>query len=288
KTNKVEVDAHSSQLRVTGSIESGSPGEFVELHAMHSLVFGVRQPIAVKKTRLPAHEIERLRQIEADSKKAKLVCVVLDDEEAVIVEVSGVGVKESARVKAYRSGKQYASQSKPDDYFSSIADILQHSPVGQMVIAGPGFTRQSLLAYLQERFPKGDKQFLSIPTHDTGMSGVKEAIASEAIAKAVGEYAMSRHAQAVDEVMRHLGKEDGLATYGFKQVEYAVEVGAASRVLVSQNLYDSNRERVDIILALAKRMGIPSPILDSDSDPGKQLDGLGGIAAILRYRVEHS
>ncbi len=282
----VELDESTPSLRVSGTIERGSPAEFVELRAMHSLVFNLFTPIRVQKAQLFSHQIDQLKKAEAESKKPVSLCVVLDDESALLVQVSGAGVKELARIASYKSGKRFASEDTGVKYFSSIAEILFTSPLPQVVIAGPGFTRDHFLSYLKEHTPKNSaKQILSVATNDAGMKWVKEALSSSAITKALGEYSLARDGELVQEILLHLGKDDGLAEYGILPVKNAIQVGAAHTVLISASLLHEQKEVANEMLDEAKRAGITFHVLDEKQEPGQQLAGLGGIAALLRYRT---
>ncbi len=287
RVQKVEFDSNGPALRVSGLIESGSPEEFVEMHAQHSLVFVPFNPITVKKQKWYGNEIDRLREYEKASHKPLYFAVVLDDEEALFIQISGAGMKEMGKVNAFKSGKQFKSDDKETVYFSKLAEVVLASPLNTIIIAGPGFTRDTFVNYLKERNPKSSpKQFLSVPTSEVGVKGLREALAHDAIAKALGDSQLAKESEIMNEVLKHLGKDDGLATYGFSQVQRSVSAGAAHIAAVSTDYLSENREKASELLELCKQMGISSFVLDSQQEPGKQLDGLGGIVSLLRYRFE--
>ncbi len=287
KVNSTEVDESTPSLRVSGSIEEGSPAEFVELHAHHSLVFGLYTPISITKKEWLSHEIEKIKQYEKDSQKPLYFSVVLDDEEARLIQVSSSGLKEVGVIDAQKSGKQYQNESNEEKYFAKLAEIIFASPLPTIILAGPGFTRESLVKYLQERNPKTNpKQFLSVATTNTGEKGMREALSSQSIAKALGESRLAKEASLMQEVLLHLGKDDGLSAYGFSHVERAVKVGAAHTVLISSTFDHSSREKSSALQEYCHQSGIIAYVLDVKHEPGKQLEGLSGIAALLRYRFE--
>ncbi|MEK6902688.1 MAG: hypothetical protein AABX02_03835, partial [archaeon] len=154
RVQKVEFDSNGPALRVSGLIESGSPEEFVEMHAQHSLVFVPFNPITVKKQKWYGNEIDRLREYEKASHKPLYFAVVLDDEEALFIQISGAGMKEMGKVNAFKSGKQFKSDDKETVYFSKLAEVVLASPLNTIIIAGPGFTRDTFVNYLKERNPK--------------------------------------------------------------------------------------------------------------------------------------
>ncbi|QQR92701.1 MAG: mRNA surveillance protein pelota [Candidatus Iainarchaeum archaeon] len=284
----IEVDDHLPALRVNGRIERGTPEEFVEVKSQHTLQFNLFQPIRVQKTQLAAHEVEQLKQFEAESKKPLSLCVVLDDEEALLVQISGSGVKEIAHFSSFKSGKQFKSDSTQEKFFSKLSEIIYSSPVNQIIIAGPGFTREALLSHMEEIKPKGsEKQFLSIATSDIGMKGVKEALSAPLITKAIGEYKLAQESDLMHELLKELGKNSGLGIYGIAEVEKAIQLGAAHTLMLSSGFQKDFQEKSKELLHHAAQNGVKSFILEEKNEPGKQLAGLGGVAALLRYRIEY-
>ncbi len=288
RVSTIEVDDHLPALRVSGKIESGTPEEFVEVKSQHTLQFNLFQPIKVQKSFLAPHEVDQLKKMEQESKKPLSLCVVLDDEEALFVQVSGSGAKELAKISSFKSGKQFKSDDTREKYFAKISEIIFSSPVNQIIIAGPGFTRDQLLSRLEEMKPKGsEKQFLTIATSDIGMKGVKEALSAPLITKAIGEYKLAQESDLMDALLKELGKDTGLGIYGIQEVEKAIQLGAAHTILLSSGFQIDFREKASELMRSAAQNGIRSFILDEKNEPGKQLAGLGGVAGLLRYRIEY-
>lgn len=287
KANEISVDENTPSLRVSGIIEAGSPIEFIEMHAQHALVFNLFQPIRVQKNQLFQHDIQRLRDREKESQKPLYLGVVLDDEEALILQVSGSGLKELGKINSFKSGKQFKNEGKANVFFEKLAEIIFASPLQTIILAGPGFTREELAKYLHENTPKGkEKTFLSVATADTGQKGIREALSNASISKALGESRVAREAELMHDVLKQLGKDSGLVAYGLEHVERALRAGAAHTLLISSSFLSSNREEANKLLESAGHMGVVSHILDEKFEPGKQLAGLSGVVALLRYRFE--
>ncbi len=287
RVNEVSVDEHTPSLRVSGTIENGSPPEFVEMHAQHALVFNLFQPIRVQKNQLFSHDIQRLKEREKESHKPLYLGIVLDDEEATILQVSGSGLKELGKINALRSGKQFKSEKKENEYFKKLHEIIFSSPLHTVIIAGPGFTREELVKFVKENTPKGkEKTVLSVGTSDTGQKGIRQALSTDSISRALGESVLSQESELMQEVLKQLGKDSGLVTYGWSDVERSVKAGAAHTLLVSSSFLAENKEIVQALMEMAHQMGILTYLLEEKFEPGKQLQGLGGIVALLRHRFE--
>ena len=82
------------------------------------------------------------------------------------------------------------------------------------------------------------------------------------------------------------------AVYGIKEVENAVNNGAVSILLISDRLIkkyreDNNWQVLENIMKLSDSMKAELHIISSQHEGGKKLDGLGGIGAILRYKMSY-
>lgn len=89
--------------------------------------------------------------------------------------------------------------------------------------------------------------------------------------------------QILAEFFAHLGKTNGLALYGLKQVKSASEVGAVKVLLISkEKLWEEEAERL-IDLVEKKRGEIR--IVSRESKEGKTFCKTHGVGAILRFVV---
>jgi protein pelota len=98
----------------------------------------------------------------------------------------------------------------------------------------------------------------------------------------------------MDDFLEHLRKDTNKATYGPREVEFAVEQGAVGRgggiLIISNRLFRSQdvaqRKRwVGLVDRVREVEGGEVRVLSSDHESGKRLDGLGGVAALLTFPV---
>ena len=98
----------------------------------------------------------------------------------------------------------------------------------------------------------------------------------------MGDLQLSREVKLMDEVLVRIA-QDGAVAYGKKPVESAIEYGAVEEVLLADTLI---RDRTIVpLIESAERMGAKIVVLSTEFEPGERLDALGGIAALLRYKV---
>ena len=94
----------------------------------------------------------------------------------------------------------------------------------------------------------------------------------------------------MDELLSEINK-NGLAVYAWGEVKKAIDAGAVSKLLLTDDFIQQKREEGHYIELdkLMKQIDVLKGqinILSSKQETGQKLDGLGGIAAILRYKLE--
>jgi len=86
-----------------------------------------------------------------------------------------------------------------------------------------------------------------------------------------------------------LSPKGTLATYGIKQVETALEMGAVDLLLISEGLEkmpNIEEGTVKRLGELAENSKAEISIISTDSEEGKSLQkAFGGLAAMLRYPI---
>ena len=87
----------------------------------------------------------------------------------------------------------------------------------------------------------------------------------------------------MDEVLLRIAT-DGAVAYGIGDVRKAVAYGAAETVLVSDTLLRD--EEATRVIEQAERINASVVVLSTEFEPGERLAALGGVAALLRYRLE--
>jgi protein pelota len=93
---------------------------------------------------------------------------------------------------------------------------------------------------------------------------------------------LSREVKMMDEVLLRIS-QDGAVAYGRSEVRKAIEYGAVEQVLIADTLLHDKEILHLIQEAETTRAAIV--VLSSGFEPGERLIALGGIAALLRYRV---
>ena len=88
-------------------------------------------------------------------------------------------------------------------------------------------------------------------------------------------------------MLLNIGKNTSLAEYGLEETKKTIEAGAVKELLVLDKFLLEKREQIEPLMdAVEKNKGIIH-ILNSEQEPGKKLEGLGGIAALLKFKIRY-
>ena len=277
RVEKMEFSEEDVRLRILGVIETGPQ----DIGQHHTLIAEVGERMTLSKPRWKETQIERLKRAAADTNKPRMLFVSLDQDDATIAVLRQFGLKEAASIRSGRSGKQYAGEGK-DTYHSDIISKLKSMGDGEspLVLLGPGFEKEDLAESV--RASGLTNRVFVYHTGQSGMQGINELLKKGMGADLLRESRVGAEMEAVEKLMENIGK-DGLATYGMNEVSDAASAGAVETLLIlDSKLRESDLD--PIVKDVESQKGTVL-VVSGQHDGGKQLASLGGLAAILRYRI---
>ncbi len=280
----IEFSQELNRLRITGKIIAGEPEEYAQKGQYHTIDVETGFPLTIQK-QWKQYDIDRLKKAVSESKKPKVSIVVLDDEKALFATLTGIGIKYDFEIESRASKRDEKFSDKVKEYFGDITKKLEDAKGEKIVVAGPGFTKDNLKKFITHKNPELLKKILFDSVSYAERSGVQELLARGTISKAVTGHSLEQDAMLMEKFMEHLGREDGLCVWGLDDVKKAVEYSAVSDLLVLDSLL-RKRKDVSELADKASKAKIPMHIFSLDSAPGEKLEGFGGLAAILRFRIE--
>lgn len=282
RVEQVKFHEFSDRLRIHGVIEEGQQ----DLGSYHTfnVTANNNDKLTVVKEEWKPYELKRLDEAVEQTNQSSVLFVSLDNDEATIAVLRQSGVQWITDIASYQSGKQYESENKEKQYFGEIIRIVKEKMNEQttLVIVGPGFTRDHLLQYGKENYPSLFEQSLAYPTGNAGMNGVHEAVKSGVVEHVAQENRVVMETKIVDTVFSEI-KKNGLVAYGFEHVTRAINASAVELLVITDNLVRT--EKGDRLLQKADEIQSDFIIINTMHDAGKKLEGLGGIAALLRFKI---
>ncbi|MFH1587405.1 MAG: mRNA surveillance protein pelota [Candidatus Diapherotrites archaeon] len=279
----IEFHKFSGKLRVNGVITSGTPEEYVELKSHHTIEIEPMKNVKVRKKLLKNYQIERLEKAKKASSRAKMLLVSMDDEGASFALLKEYGLEESGKIFSGKQGKQYKGMDEGTKYFDEVLKKAEDSGAEKVVFAGPGFTKNNFGKFLEGKKKKFEAIFES--SNSVGITGLNELVKNGVIDKIANELELSRETGIVEKFLAEIGKDSGLASYGVEEVKNAVNSGAVDVLLIGEKALIEKREELEKLMETAESLQAKVHIISSSHEAGKQLEGMGGVAAVLRYKL---
>ncbi|MFX0069180.1 MAG: mRNA surveillance protein pelota [Candidatus Hodarchaeota archaeon] len=295
RVKDVSFHQYSTRLRIKGNIISG-PEDLVTIGGHHTLNVDVDDTIKIVKEKWTGHAIKRLEDAVKETATPQLLIVAIDAGEATIATASNYRLQISARITESLPGKR----GKPEDhsqallrFFSDLKRAIELSvsetPVDTIVLAGPGFTKENFKKYLQDKGSDLIKR-ITLETASSGdVNAINEVIKRGAASRAVLEMRITKETQLMEELLKRLGKGTKDVSYGSDEVRKAAALGAIESLLITDKILRESmidkKEDLNQLLRSIERMGGKIVIISTLHTAGEQLSSLGGIAALLRYKI---
>ncbi|ERG99191.1 MAG: putative translation factor pelota [Haloquadratum sp. J07HQX50] len=282
----VEFGRFANRLRVGGEIVSCSREDQLGHH--HTINVEVHDELTVKKVFAP-DQLSRLEEAEAAAENADVVVATVEEGEAHVHTVAQYGTEERFS-KTAPTGKGDYAQPRTE-LFADLGMALSRMSADAIILAGPGFTKQDAKSYIDSNYPEVAEKISMVDTASVGDRGVHEVLKRGAVDAVQEETRISREADLIDELMEGIATDEKVA-YGVSAVGEAAEFGAVETLMIVDNELRAARrgeqdweQDIDSIIESVEQQGGEVVILSGEFDPGQRLRNLGGVAALLRYRL---
>lgn len=284
RVKDVKFHKHSNNLRVLGKIEKGpNTGEH------HTINIDKDKEFVLTK-KWGSDHLERLEEARKSSDRPKVLLVALDDETATFGLVRQYGLEELGDITSTKSGKMYESnrEASEKEYYgevcSTIKNYVESKKIPSVIVAGPGLTKKEIQSMLREKYPEIAEEIHLGNTSNVGKSGLNEIIRRGIVKRVSEKDRASLETDLIEKLIERVSK-NGKATYGKEEIEKAAKMGAIEKLLISDKKLRRNREEIIPIIEKTRNAGGKIFIVSSEHEAGEQLIRLGGIGALLRYRV---
>jgi len=282
RVSEVKFHEFSDRLRIHGKIEEG-PQNLGSFHTLN-VDSDEMEKLSIVKEQWQDHQLQRLDESVKLRFESILTFVSLDEDDATVAVLRQSGVQFVAEVYSNRSGKMYESKDTENEYLDEIISVVKTNKTKEsaLIILGPGFAKDHLLKYGREKAPQLFEKCIIYGTSYSGMNGIQEAIKVGIINQITKENRVVFETGLVEKLFEEI-KKDGLVTYGENEVKNALISGAVDRLLITDTLI--RQKKGEELLKLAKENNSGFTIINTMHEAGKKIEGIGGIAALLRYKI---
>ena len=155
-----------------------------------------------------------------------------------------------------------------------------------MVVSGPGFTKDDFMKYASSKNSDLVAGILVEDTSSIGMSGFQEVLRRGAVDRIMEESRIARESSLMESLLKEIAL-DGKVAYGMDEVQQAIDFGAVVTLLVADEMLRLEREsgNIDGLIQKVERSQGKMVVFSTEFEPGQRLHSLGGIAAILRFKI---
>lgn len=286
--NVEKISYENDLLRVSGKVMSEV--EDIPKGSSHTISLGINDDVKIEQKWL-AYQIEKIEN--ATKAKAKILIVVLDREDVYFAQLMQEGYKLLSNFEGDVEKKVDGASSKGgtnafyQDVAGKIKEYDERMALDRIIIASPAFFKDDFMKQLKD----GDlrKKIILATCSSVSENAFSELLKREEVKQALQNERIKEEVEIMDKFFLELAKE-GKCTYGPKEVKASADNGAISSLLVSTAYINKFRENEkfseieDLITAVENSKG-KAVIISSSNEAGKRLDGIGGIAALLRYKA---
>jgi protein pelota len=272
-----KVELQGDTLRVSGTITNGPDDIARGTYHTFSLTTGTSCTLT-KETWLSYHK-KYLTEAAESTQKPILICV-FDRDDAYLALSRQYGYDLLTKLEGDPAKKEQRAQTKNDLYNK------RHSP-HHIILASPAFYKEDLAKQIQDETIK--KKIVLSTCSSSSENAINEVLHRPETKHAMQEVRVAQEADAVEKVLTAIAKEEP-AVYGIKEVTSAVQAGAASELLITDTLLRTSKENgtfkeLNELMKQVDNLKGTIHIISTSHEAGKKLQGLGGIAAMLRYAV---
>ncbi|MFH1506605.1 MAG: mRNA surveillance protein pelota [archaeon] len=284
RVEKLEFHKYSNILRVSGTVEEGP--EDVAHGSYHTFNVEEQTVITITKTKWLSFQIEKLDEA-AKAKPLKILVLTFDREEAYFAMLKNQGHEILSSMKGDVAKKDSPEKSKGDFYKELVKQILDYDKrygLKNIIIASPSFWKE----YLMKEVPEELKSKITLATcSSVNEKAIDEIIKRPELKQVLEQDKIAQEIKLIDALLQAISNNQ--AGYGLKEVSEQVNNGNIKDLFVTDNFIHEKREEnryaeLDALMKTADNVKGKIHIISSD-EGSKKLDGLGGIACILRWKA---
>ena len=284
-----EYQSYSDILRVHGTIEQAP----IDIGSHHTHLIEVGDEIDLTASEaFPEFDVALLNDAIDSSNKSNVAIVVVENDEIILFEVTSRGLREGATWTMRGGGKRgdvRTSEAVAQSFRKQVVKEILSATNRQlpMILCGPGHAREKVKSVVLEIEPERNVRLIG--TAMAGRAGANEVIREGLANELLEDHAILKEMQLLDEVWKRISS-NGAVAYGEQALVRAMTEGAIETLLVAADLLRNEETKLDgeLLREWVRRLdGVGGSLVQcsTDHDAGEQLLGLGGVVALLRYKM---
>lgn len=286
---KVEFSKYSNILRVSGVIKEAP--EDIPLGEHHTFNIDDNTAVTIIKGEWLRYQLDKLKEACSQQKSSLLICVH-DREEAYFALFKRYGYEILSHITGEVQKKREENIKKENFYLAAITKIkeyVERYKIRQIILASPSFWKEDLMKEIKDNELK--QKIILATCSSATKNGIDEVIKRPEVREALKQERTAKEMNKVEELFIEISKNN-LAVYGLKETKNAALMGAVKELLITDSCIqvarlENSYQDVENIMKMIDKAKGGITIISSEHEGGKRLDGLGGIAALLRFKLSY-
>jgi len=283
---KVSLDDVLDRLRISGII-SESNNELVPHGSHHSFLVKMSDPFTITKKKWT--QIEK-KLILSKNQNLGFLLIAIDTTDCGIGRLKGTHLQIMPNIYSGSSGKRYKTHFNIEKFFEQIDNAISASKSeGDLIIIfGPGETKKRFANFLEKTQTDQKHTVQVVEGIDSGgEDGIYIFTKSQTMKEIMSESKLAKVSSIIDEIMIRANKKSRKFTMGFKEAQKANDFAAIDSLVFSDKILQTQDEdKVIEFLNDTETKGVNVYSVDSTTDLGLRVAGLGGIVSLLRFPVD--
>lgn len=276
RVEKISLDGVLDRLRISGVILE-SNNESVPHGSHHSLIIKINDSITISKKAWSKVE----KSLLSSKSKTGFILLAIDTAECGIAKLNGTHLEILPNIYSGAGGKRYKTDFKIEKFFDQIKQVLPNRK--NIVIFGPGQTKNRFVNFLQ----KDNYKLQIVEGIDSGgEDGIHTFTKSQIMKEIMSDSKLAKVSSAIDEIMALANKKSSKFTMGLEETIQANQLGAVKLLIFSdKSIQTYDESSVIELLNSVESNGAETFSVDTSTDLGLRVTGLGGIVSLLRYSI---
>ena len=300
---KIQFDAEADIVKVKG--KNVEENRHIKMGQYHTLSLELSKRFFLIKPDWDSLAKSQLNRACDSTRNAEVAVVMMQEGLAYLCLLTTNMCVQKAKIEINipRKRRNFCSQHEKglEDFYEQIFQaILRHvafDSIKCVIVASPGFLKDHLYDYIWAEATKRDlKSLLNnrqkfLTTHSsTGFKhSIKEILSNKDVQARLEDTKAVAEVRLWDKFLSLLNTCPNKAIYGVKEVEVACKSHAIHHLLLTDSMFRSSdltlRKKISNLIYKVNSYGGDVRILSSMHQTGEQLNGLTGIAAILKFEV---
>jgi len=283
----IDFGSSGETLRINGKIKEAP--EEIPKDSYQAIALELGTEFIIEKVSWLEYQKQKLQ--EATEKRYNYLICIFDREEAIFALTKKFGYEIILKMIGEVAKKAQEVEIKKNfqlEIIKSLEEYNQRYSPEHIIVASPAFWKEDLFKKVSN--PELKKKIVLASCSDISERSIDEVIKRPELDKIMGSSRTRKEKLLMDELLNEINKNN-LAVYGFEEVKKAITAGAISKLLITDDFIQQKRQEgyyleLDELMKKIDHLQGEINIISSQQESGQKLDGLGGVAALLRYKLK--